>query len=132
MENQKWHYVKLKRENLFQVILEMKTIILSQIKHRLQTFYSQHNQIFRFQQMHPTIFFFFFQKNISVTLRSWWDSDRIETIIDPVQHSAISLSVSLEVFSQYLCIQQNIHVGRTVHAHECQKCIQYDFLVLSK
>ncbi len=32
----------------------------------------------------------------------WWDSDRIETIVDPVQHSAIALSVFLEVYSQYL------------------------------
>ncbi len=39
------------------------------------------------------------QKNISVALRSWWDSDRIKTIIDPVQHSASS--VSLDVSSQY-------------------------------
>ncbi len=42
------------------------------------------------------------QKNVSVALRSWWDSDKIETIVDPVQHSAIALSVSLEVSGQYL------------------------------
>ncbi len=44
-------------------------------------------------------------KNVSVTLRSWWDSDRIEMIVDPVQHSAIVLSVSLEVSNQYLYVQ---------------------------
>ncbi len=43
-------------------------------------------------------------KNVLVTLRSWWDSDRIEMIVDPMQHSSIALSVSLEVSSQYLII----------------------------
>ncbi len=48
-----------------------------------------------------------FQKNLSGALRSWWDSDRIEAIVDPVQHSAMALSVSLEVSSEYLFILQD-------------------------
>ncbi len=34
--------------------------------------------------------------------QSHLDPDRIEMIVDPVQHSAIALSVSLKVSSQYL------------------------------
>ncbi len=57
------------------------------------------------------------QKNISVALRSWWDSDRIEMIVDPVQHSAIVLMPILFLWKSLVSIYSLYHAGVQVGNH---------------